>query len=72
MKVFVYSLLLFFCLHPDILQAQEKEKKTVLVLYSFGQSYPATVQWNKGIREVFNSQQDFEITINTEHLDLSK
>ena len=72
MKVFVYSLLLLFCLHPDILQAQEKEKKTVLVLYSFGQSYPATVQWNKGIREVFNSQQDFEITINTEHLDLSK
>lgn len=72
MKLLAYSVLFFFCLSHYTLQAKGKEKKTVLVLYSFGQSYPATAQWDKGIREGFNSQQDFEITINTEYLDLSK
>ncbi len=71
MKVFL-CLLLFYCLLSSTLHAQEREKKTVLVLYSFGQSYPAINQWDGGIRSELNAQQDINITINTEHLDLSR
>ena len=72
MKVIVFTILVIFCISPATLQAKDKEKKTVLILYSFAQSYPATAQWDKGFRSEFDSQQDFEITINTEHLDMSK
>lgn len=72
MKLFAYSVLFFFCLSHYTLRAEDKEKKTVLVVYSFSQSYPAIVQWDRSIRSVFNAQQDIEISINTEHLELSK
>ena len=72
MKPIVITILVLLYICPVASFAQEKEKKTVLVLYSFSQSYPAIVQWDRGIRSVFNAQQDIEISINTEHLELSK
>ena len=72
MKLIVFTILVLLYICPAASFAQEKEKKTVLVLYSFSQSYPAIVQWDRSIRSVFNSQQDIEISINTEHLELSK
>lgn len=65
-------LFVIFCLYAGMLHAQDKKKKTVLILYSFSQSYPVTSQLDKSIRSVFNAQQDIEISINTEHLELSK
>ena len=72
MKLIVFTILVLLYICPAPSFAQEKEKKTVLVLYSFSQSYPAIVQWDTSIRSVFNDQQDIEISINTEHLELSK
>lgn len=71
-KVNVLWILFLYYFTPITLYAQEREHKSILVLYSLGQSFPAVVQWDRGIRSEINSQQDYKITINTEYLDLSR
>lgn len=71
-KVSIFWILSLCYISPTILPAQELEHKSILVLYSLGQSFPAIVEWDRGIRSEINSQQDIKITINTEHLDLSR
>jgi len=71
MRIIVLAILILICFYPASLHAIEKDKKTVLILYSFGPSYPATVQWDRGIRTVFASQNDIHTNILAEYLDLS-
>ena len=71
-KVFFLSILVLSYISPTTLKSQEKANKNVLILYSFSQSYPAMVEWDRGLRSEFNNQKDFNITIITEYLDLSR
>ena len=68
--IFLVMLLIFY--NSPALGSQQSESKTVLILYSFGHSYPATAQWDQGIRSVLETQQDIKININAEYLDLSR
>ena len=64
----VFSLLVSF--HSRAYAYQESKPKTVLILYSLGHVFPATAQWDRGIRSVLKGQE--QIRIYTEHLDLSR
>jgi len=57
--IFLVMLLIFY--NSPALGSQQSESKTVLILYSFGHSYPATAQWDRGIRSVFETQQDIKM-----------
>jgi len=71
-EVCILSIMIVFCISVTSLQSQEKKEKSILILYSLSQSYPAVVQWDTGIRSEFNAHLDFKIKINTEYLDLSR
>ncbi len=68
----VLILLFIFCTFPFAIIAQEKENKSVLVLFADDQSLPAMREWDRGIEVEFQAQQDFNISITREYLDLSK
>lgn len=59
-------------LNSPAMGSQENEPKSVLILYSLGHVFPATAQWDRGIRSVFKDQEDMIIKVDTEHLDLSR
>ena len=72
MNSFVLRIFIIFSLSPITSFSQEKEEKTVLILYSLGPSFPTTIQWDLGLRSGLGAQRDFEVNINTEYLDLSR
>ena len=72
MRTIVLAILVLICFYPASLHAIEENNKTVLILYSFGPSYPAIIQWDRGIRTVFASQNDIHTNILAEYLDLSR
>ena len=68
----IYPFLVFFLLFASLANGlEQRERKKILVLFSFRPTMPIATQWAKGIRSILGADQEFEFIINIEHLDLS-
>jgi len=64
--------IIFFLLCSSVAGQDDNRNKNILILHSFGRIGPAIVQWDNGLRSALGEQSEFKITINIEHLDLSR
>lgn len=71
-KILTMLILLFYFLFSSQTFSQEKENKSILIIYSFSHLYPATTKWDRTMRQILKGQEDIKVNISAEHLDLSR
>jgi hypothetical protein len=70
--VLIILVIILIIFNYPVLGSDQPKEKSVLILYSLSNVFPVTAQWDKAIRSVLENQQDVGISVNTEHLDLSR
>lgn len=64
-------LLVFTCLVSSADGAQPNERKKVLVLYAYRPTLPVSVQYDRGIRSVFENSDTPQTVLNIEFMDMT-
>ena len=67
--LWVLSFLVLFT--PTLEASQEDEREKVLVLFTFRSTLPASVQYDRGLRSVFEKSNNPKTVLNIEFMDLS-
>ena len=67
----VLSFLFIICFFQSAtFGAEQQNRKKILVLFSFRPTLPVAVQWDRGIRSVFEASTSHKMVVNIEYLDL--
>lgn len=66
-----FLLLVFSCLAAPADGAQKNERKKVLVLYAFRPTLPVSIQYDRGIRSVFENSDTPQTVLNIEFMDMT-